>query len=119
MRDKMQESELLRIALIVAASGLIALFIISATTELEVTNTYDVGRTGINRDVRIIGQIISVKELDKILLLEVSQQKQVTVVVFKDGKGRNFSAGEEVDITGQVRDYKGKMEVVAEKVKTK
>lgn len=106
-------------AIIVAVIGLIALFAISATTELDVTNTYDIDRGLINKDVRVIGQIISVKELDKTLLLEVSQQKPVTVVVFKDGKGRSFATGDEVDITGQVRDYKGNVEIVAEKVKRK
>lgn len=115
----MQESALLRLAIVVALIGLVALFVISATTELEVTNTYDIGRSNINRYVRITGQIISVKEFDKTLLLEVSQQKPVTVVMFKDGQDRSFATGDEVDITGQVKEYKGKMEIVAEKVKTK
>lgn len=115
----MQESALLRLAIVVAVIGLIALFVISATTELEVTNTYDIGRSDVNKDVRVIGTISSVKEFDKTLLLEVSQQKPVTVVMFKDGRGRSFAAGDEVDITGQVKEYKGKMEIVAEKVKTK
>lgn len=115
----MQESALLRMAIIVAVIGLIALFAISATTELDITNTYDIDRGLVNKDVRVIGKIISVKELDKTLLLEVSQQKPVTVVVFKDGKSRNFSAGDEVDISGQVKDYRGRLEIVAEKVNVK
>ncbi len=115
----MQEPTLLRLAIVVAVIGLVALFVISATTELEVTNTYDIGRSDVNKDVRITGQIISVKEFDKMLLLEVSQQKPVTVVMFKDGQGRSFATGDEVDITGQVKGYKGKLEIIAEKVKMK
>ena len=58
-------------------------------------------------------------EFDKTILLEVSQQKPVTVVMFKDGQGRSFAAGDKVDITGRVKDYKGKLEIIAEKVKMK
>ena len=118
-KSKMQESNLLKLAIIVAVLGLIVLAVISSTSELDATNTYDIGRSQLNKDVRIVGEVSSVKELDKMFFVEVSQQKPVTVIVFKDGKEKAFAVGNEVDITGQLREYKGKMEIIAEKVKAK
>ncbi|MBI3033630.1 hypothetical protein HYY72_00530 [Candidatus Woesearchaeota archaeon] len=109
-------SIILRLALVIAATGLIILFAISSTYTMGYTRTYDISTSDIGKDIRIRGSVISVRELDKLFLVKVAEEKPVTVVVFKDGRLRNFSQGSRIDVFGQVREFEGSLEVVAEKV---
>ncbi len=104
--------------MVTAVIGIVVLFIISQVYKLEYTKTYDITQNQIGRDVRVKGTINSVKEFGKTFLIEVSEEKPITVVVFRDGSNNNFSEGSRIEVFGQVREYKGKLEIVAEKVIT-
>ncbi len=109
---------MLRLALAMSFLGLAALFAVYSVYEMEFTKTYEVDRNKANKDVRIKGTVSAVIEKDKLFLVEVSESKPIIVVVFKGGSS-NFTVGSSLEVVGQAREFNGKMEVVAEKVKVK
>ncbi|MBI3050930.1 hypothetical protein HYY74_00550 [Candidatus Woesearchaeota archaeon] len=110
----MNEKMLLKVSLAVAVLGLVSLAAISALTELEPVNTYDIGRQHSGRDVRIRGTVTGFDASDNYLRLQVSQPKPIDVVLFDKA---NFSVGDEVDITGSVRVFNGKPQIIGERYK--
>ncbi len=113
----MNELFLLRTSIIVAIAAIVALFFISQFYKPETIKTYDVGKKQENKIVKIKGTVGSIAEKGNLVLLEVYEPKSVTVVMFNDGKQHNFASGSSIEVIGRVREYKGKYEVIAEKVK--
>ncbi len=108
----MNEKMLLKVSLAVAFLGLVSLAAISAFTQLEPANTYDISRQHAGRDVRIRGTVTGIHASGNALLLQVSQLKAIDVVLFEKA---NFSVGDEADITGSVRMFNGRPQIIGER----
>ncbi len=111
MNDKL----VLKLSLCCSVFGLALLSVISFLVESE-----EVPISGLEdakaKDVLIRGQVVSVKDFGNLAVVEVAEIKGVDVVVF-DKRMLDFKAGDNVSVTGEVRDYKGKKELVAERIK--
>ena len=113
----MNESSLLKAAFFCSFAGLVILFAVSVFSDIEPAKGNELGNL-VGKRVRIVGEVINVRELNKSFIVQVSNKDIATVVVFKDGK-MNFSNAKEVDIIGVVKEYRDNTEVIAEKVKIK
>lgn len=113
----MQEKSLLKISLICTLIGILFLFFLSEyVIKIDEVAIDKLDEVDIGKDVKIKGFIERITDLDKIALLEVSQLKSVTVVLFKSGN-LTITEGDYVEITGEIDEYNGKIEVIGNEIK--
>ena len=107
---------MLVISLVIAISGILALFFISDAREEQVDiSKLDIGA---QQDVYITGEITRVSEADKVFFLEISQDNaSISVLVFKEGN-MSFSEGQNVKVNGELEEYKGSLEIIANYITT-
>jgi len=107
---------LLRLALICSLVGIIALFFISENIEIKEKNIDEINKDNIGEDVRIKGIVSKSADRGKIVLLDIVQPETITIVLFKD-HDFNISTGTKVEITGEIDEFNGKMEIIGNEVK--
>jgi len=113
----MDEKFLLKTSLICALIGILLLFYLAEyiikvdEVSIDRINELDEGT-----DVKIKGFIEKITDLEKIAILEVSQLKSITVILFKSGN-ITISKGDYVEIIGEVQEYNGKMELIGNEIK--
>ncbi len=114
----MQEKTLTKIALITMVVGLISLYFISS--EIDVTKVESLESINPAEEVRIIGEVTSVRNSEKAIFIEMSGTKKITtpVIVFAD-EPLYLKVGNRIEVTGLVEEYKGKKEVIASKIAIK
>lgn len=64
-------------------------------------------------NVKITGKIISVEEQEKITTLRVQTKNPLKIITFEKTE---LQQNDEVEITGKVQQYRGKVEIVAAKI---
>ena len=113
----MNEKILLKIALICSLVGLFILFIFSGSISIEEKDISKIKQEDIGGDVKVIGTVNKVTNMDKVAFLDISQEKieDITVVLFKD-KNITLLPGMKVEITGSVEDYEGEKEIIGNKI---
>jgi DNA/RNA endonuclease YhcR with UshA esterase domain len=112
----MREKTLLQIAIVISILGLVFLYYVSENTLIGEKIIESIDSTDFEKDIRIKGTVEKVIDKDKILILEVSQPKTITVIAFKDG-AIDIKEGELVQIFGSVQEYEGKPEIIADEIK--
>ena len=113
----MKEKTLLKIALSCSIVGLVVLFFISDSISVDQVAIGKIEDEDIGKIVKITGMIIRVSNTEKVMFIEVGEEKveKVDVVLFKD-KDFDLSPGDYVEIVGEIEEYKGKKEVIANKI---
>lgn len=111
----MNEKNLLTIALVCSLIGILTLFYISNTVELEEKSISELDAVEAGQNVRVKGVISQAKDLDKIMLIDVVQPQTINVMIFKDGN-ISLNKGDFVELIGELREYKGKKEIIANKI---
>ncbi len=110
----MQEQILLKIALISAVLGLVALFLVTQRIELSQTQINQIDQ--INEDVLIKGVVTRVTDREDLLFLEITKPEKITVIMFKDGI-IDIEKGDAVEIIGRTDEFEGKEEIIANEVR--
>ena len=113
----MHEKTLLKIALVCGVVGLLVLYIWQSNLEIEEIKISElINNKQVGKEVKVIGTVESIRDYGKIVELKVSQPAEVSVVLFKD---HDFviPRDAEVEIRGEVKEYKGKLEIVASEIK--
>ncbi|MAG16185.1 hypothetical protein CMO88_03940 [Candidatus Woesearchaeota archaeon] len=111
----MNETSLVKLSLSLSFFGLFLLFVISLFVEAEEVKISELSNVEKN-DVKISGQIIAIKKFDNLAIVEIAELKSVDVIVF-DKKMLDFKVGNNIIVTGEVKDYKGKKEIIAERIR--
>ena len=109
----MNESFLRKISVIVGITGILILFAVSSFIELErieIRNLPDTADT----DVHILGTIIEVKKFGVVTVIKVAEESSVDTVSFSKV---DVKVGDTVSITGQIRYYKNKPEIIIDKIR--
>ena len=116
----MNDVKLLRIALAIGVVGIISLFFLSKTIQAEPTEIGQITQEDIGRKVMIEGIVEEIEQKKSVTILEISEQgTKDTVSVALFGNKLNIpEQGEKVKITGTVKEYYGKLEIVAEKIES-
>lgn len=112
----MKENTLLKIALICSLVGLITLYFISAKIEIK---DFKPGRLNANAggDVKLIGTVTKISDRGDVVFIDVNQQSPVTVVLFTDDDNLRLNNGDNVEVFGEVQEYNGKSEIIAQKIR--
>lgn len=113
---KMKESLILKIALICSLVGLIALYFISSKIEVKDYKPSLLNKN-IGEDVRLNGVVTKITDRGNVVFIEVSYKSPVTVVLFTDDDNLKLKNGDNVEVVGEVQEYKGKNEIIAEKIR--
>lgn len=111
----MKETTLLKIALICSLAGLIALYFISAKIEVKDYNPSELNKN-VGDDVKLSGIITKISDKGNVVFIDVKQEYPVTIVLFTDDGSLKLKNGDNVEVTGKVQDYKGKNEIIANKI---
>ena len=115
----MQERTLLRIALFCSVIGITSLYIISENIEIEEISINKIDFENIGEEIKIRGKINKISNFEKIFLLEIEDERtknKISAVVFKDGK-LSIKKDDYVEITGEIKEYKGNLELISEVIK--
>ncbi len=114
----MKEKTLLRIALISGIIGIVILFLISDNLEINEKNIDKINKANVEEDVKLIGTISKITQLEKVAFIELKQPATMTVIVFKDkNKNLTLDKGDNVEIIGEIEEYNGELEVIAQRIR--
>ncbi|MBS3102661.1 hypothetical protein J4458_04425 [Candidatus Woesearchaeota archaeon] len=111
----MKEKTLLKIALIGSLIGLVILYFISAKIEVKEYNPNFLNEN-IGDDVKLEGIVTKITDIGNVVFIEVSQQNTVTVVLFTNDD-LSLKNGDDIEVIGEVQEYKWKNEVIAQKIR--
>ncbi len=109
----MKDSTLIKIALATSIIGLAALAIILSTTGFEEVNISEAKELEKETTTRISGTVERITAKEGFSILNIKKEETITVVVFEK---INLSKGQRVEVVGEVKDYEGQKELVAEKI---
>jgi len=114
----MKESTLLKIALITPLVGLILLYFFSGRIEIDESSIGKIDRTASGNFVKVKGTVTKINDNDNYLVLQIEEPKTINVIFFKD-ETINISVNEqdEVEILGRVSEFKGKQQIVADRIR--
>lgn len=111
----MEEKTLLKISLGAIIIGLTALFFYTEKVELE--SDLDLESVPFDKEVKIRGKITSLKTHEQAIFLEIAGERiETTKVVLFNDRDVFLKEGDYVELSGKVEEYKGKREVIADKV---
>ena len=116
----MKEKTLFKLAVICSITGLIGLMFISDRIEVKEIDVSKITSTDIGKEVRVIGRVERVSDSEKVMFLEVGQEKieKVSVVLFKE-EDIKLEEGDYVELLGELDDYKGDVSIIANAVKVR
>jgi DNA/RNA endonuclease YhcR with UshA esterase domain len=109
----MNESLLLKSALITAILGLIAITLITKLTSLEEMNIGEAKQADEGNVVIITGTVERVTSKEGFSVISIKKEESIDVVLFDS---INLSKGQKVEVTGKTKEYQGSKEIVADKI---
>jgi DNA/RNA endonuclease YhcR with UshA esterase domain len=112
----MNESLLLKAALVTAILGIIALIVIIKTTDIQEININQAKASEEGETIRITGIVERVTSKEGFSIISIKKEEEISIVLFDS---INLSKGQRVEITGKTQDYKGTKELVADKIMVK
>ena len=113
----MKEKTLLKIALICSLLGLLILYLISDNIEIKEKNIEKITLENKDEFVKLRGIVSNVVDTEKVVIMEITQPQEITVVLFKDKETVNIQQGNEVEVIGKVDEYEGSLEIIADRLR--
>ena len=111
----MKETTLLKVALICSLVGLIVLYFVSS--KIEIKDYKPILNKNVGDDVKLNGIVTKITDRGNVVFIEVSHQSPVTVVLFSDEDNLKLKNGDSVEVIGEVQEYNGQPEIIAEKIR--
>jgi len=112
----MKETTLLKIALICSLAGLFILYLISTKIQIRDYMPNKLNEN-IGDDIKLQGTVTKITDKGSVVFVEVNQQSPVTVVLFADDKNFKLNNGDSIEVIGEVQEYNGKNEIIAQKIR--
>ncbi|MFC1754414.1 OB-fold nucleic acid binding domain-containing protein [Thermoproteota archaeon] len=112
----MDEKFLLRTALVCSILGVIVLYVISGRMEIEETTINKITNGQSEGEVIVSGKVSRITDKENFMFIELEKDEMISVFVMKnDYIGLN--KGDFVEVRGEVKEYEGKKEIVAEELR--
>ena len=112
----MDEQGLLKVALICALTGILVLIFISNTIEIKQYQIKDITKKMLDKDVQVTGEITRITETPGLYIFDIKDKTgTITAIVFKEGP-IELEKNQEITLQGTVKEYKDKLEIVAEQI---
>ena len=115
----MDDSILIKVSLIVSFLGIFLLFIISDNFNMDYSDIDNIKNKDEGRIVKIRGVVKDIKDMENVMIIDVMQENMMPVVIFKENNNTVINKDCFVEIEGEVRIYRGKPEIIADKIKAK
>ena len=112
----MKEKTLFKTALIVSMVGVIVLFFFSEFSGLEEMDIKEITIEDLDKNVKVIGAVTKVIDTDKVIIMDIAQQEELKVVVFKD-KNISLKKGDYIEVLGTVEEYEGELEIIGDRIR--
>ena len=114
----MKEKTILKVALSVSLAGILALIGLSLITDFEETNIAQIEGEDIGNDIKLMGRISNLRELEKLTTFTISQQEVLSVIRFKNNnQDLDIKEGDTVEIIGEISEYQDKEQVIANRIR--
>lgn len=110
----MNERLLFNLALFFSISGIIILFLLAKTIEINDTTIDKIADTGTGNSVSVVGTVEEISEKGNITFIMISQTNEIKIVSF--ASGLDLKQGEQVRVTGKIQDYRNEKEIVADQI---
>lgn len=110
--------DLLKVSIITAVIGIIALFFFVQYTKKDIVKVEDLKLGQISRVDGMITSVYVSKNMH-VFLKVADNTGEVTVVVFENyniDEAYDLEVGDEVSVTGRVEEYKDKVEIIAKEI---
>lgn len=115
----MEDHILFRVSLGTVFVGFLLLYLLSETLPVPQKAVQELSGEDLGGTLTFSGRILSVSEGQTIATLSVGQETPVQVVAFKkNNQSLGFSEGDYVRIVGQVAEYQGRVQIVADEIRT-
>ncbi len=112
----MEESILLKAAVICGITGVIALYVIAGSIEPGETQISRITSGRADGDVSVSGKVVKMMEKDSFMIIELEKEERIDVFLFKDSHVP-LAEGDYVEVRGTVDEYEGEKEIIAEEVR--
>ncbi len=114
----LEEGWLNRAALSLAVAGLVLLFYYSTIAEPKPVNIEELSKRNIGEYVQAEGRVEQVKNGKNYLIFELNDGQKISVVKFNPSPEETVFAREYsfVKVIGKVEYYKGRLEIIAERI---
>ena len=112
----MKESTLLKIALICSLAGLFILYFISIRIEPKDYKP-DITSKNVGENVKLTGKIEKIREAQGAVFVDIIEQSPLTVVAFGEDNNLKLKKGDNIEVIGEIQEYKGKKEIIAQKIR--
>jgi uncharacterized protein YdeI (BOF family) len=109
----MEESILLRVALALSIIGICALLLIMKLSGIDESSISQAKQLEEGTPVKITGTVERISAKEGFTIITLSAKEQIEAVAFKS---INLSKGQRVQVTGKVKDYNGKNELVIDEI---
>lgn len=107
------EKLLFRTALFVSIAGLLLLFIFSRISEIKEIGIDKISRENLDEKIKTKGIVTDFTQKKNVNFIEMNSS-EIQIVFFDEIE---LKKGDLIEVTGEVKLYKGKLEVVANKIK--
>ena len=116
----MKEKTLFKIAAVCSLIGLVVLFFVSGHITIKEIDVGKINGEDVGQEVKVIGRIERVSDTDKVMFLQVGQEKveTISVVLFKEGK-IGLKEGDYIELVGELDEYDGEYSIIANAVKVR
>jgi DNA/RNA endonuclease YhcR with UshA esterase domain len=105
-----------KISLIISLLGILLLLIYSENITLPTKNIQNITNKDVDKQIKIVGQVIRLTDLPGLMILDIKDNtEQITVVIFKE-ETLNINKNDFLEIQGKVAEYRGELEIIAEKI---
>lgn len=112
----MEEKSLLKVALFCSLIGILILIIISEKITIPLYTIGSINKSLTDKEVKINGEIASIKETPGLLILTVQDSTgKITVIIYD--KELAVNKGDYVEIQGTVIEYKNVLEIDAKTIR--
>jgi exonuclease VII large subunit len=111
--------DILKISIVIAIIGIIALFFITEYNKETIVNIEDLK---IGQIERINGMVTSVyvSRNDHVFLKVADNTGEITVVAFKNSnidEAYDLENGDQISVLGRIDEYKGDLEIIAKEIR--
>ena len=113
----MKEKTLFKIALICLVIGLPALYFLSQSIEVKEQKVSKITLADLDKEVKLIGDVISVSNKEKFSIIEISQMNKIKVVMFNENI--SLEHGDKIEVFGKVQEFNEKPEIIGDVVRKK
>ena len=105
---------LTKLALITALIGIIILIFLSNSLEPKLIKISDINGKMFDQTVKVSGEITKIKTYDSFTLLILNDKTEnITVISYQK---LNLSISDKIKVTGKIVEYKGFLEIEADKI---